>query len=188
MSRNKKIILAANLLVLLVVLTRFLSIKTPFFRISFAFLPTMICATYLGWKWTICINVIADFAGAILFPSGAYFVGYTLSAALSGLIYGLLLYQPYVNSLQKQSNWFNLAKIITAVILVTLIVHAGLNSLWLSLTTDKAFIAISSMRIAGQLIMVPVQVVTYLFAEKVLHQAVIECLYDNEDSRDDCSK
>ena len=39
----------------------FLSIKTPITKISFAFVPTMLCAIWLGPKWTIiCITNLAD--------------------------------------------------------------------------------------------------------------------------------
>ena len=59
--KNKKIVLTAILLAMLVLLSRFLSIKTPITKISFAFVPTMLCAIWLGPKWTIiCITNLAD--------------------------------------------------------------------------------------------------------------------------------
>ena len=61
MRKNKKIVLTAILLAMLVLLSRFLSIKTPITKISFAFVPTMLCAIWLGPKWTIiCITNLAD--------------------------------------------------------------------------------------------------------------------------------
>ena len=75
MSRNKKIILTAVLLAMLIILSRFLSIKTPILKISFAFVPTMLCAVWLGFKWTVLLNVLGDVIGATLFPTGPYFVG-----------------------------------------------------------------------------------------------------------------
>ena len=93
MTKNKKIILTALLLAMLIILSRFLSIKTPLLKISFAFIPTMLCAIWLGAKWTVLLNVLGDLIGATLFPTGAFFIGYTISTAISGLIYGLLLYK-----------------------------------------------------------------------------------------------
>ena len=93
MTKNKKIILSALLLALLIVLSRFLSIKTPIMKISFAFVPTMFCAIWLGPKYSVAINVLGDIIGATLFPTGPYFVGYTISTAVAGLIYGLVLYK-----------------------------------------------------------------------------------------------
>ena len=60
MSRNKKIILTAILLATLIILSRFLSIKTPILKISFAFIPTMLCAIWLGPKWTVLLNVLGE--------------------------------------------------------------------------------------------------------------------------------
>ena len=61
MRKNKKIVLTAILLAMLDLLSRFLSIKTPISKISFAFVPTMLCAIWLGPKWTIiCITNLAD--------------------------------------------------------------------------------------------------------------------------------
>lgn len=52
-SKLKKIILSAMLLAILIVLSRFLSIKTSILVISFAFVPIMIAAIYL--RAYICI-------------------------------------------------------------------------------------------------------------------------------------
>lgn len=181
MSRNQKIILAASLLALLVILTRFLSINTPIMRVSFAFLPTMIAATYLGWKWTLIINVLGDLIGAILFPTGPYFIGYTFSAAVSAIIYGLILYRPSLHSGAKQpKTWTFTIRTFIAVALVTLLVHAGMNSLWLSLTTGKAYVVILEMRIIHQLIMVPIQIVTFLAVWRALQIPALAYLYNEE--------
>jgi len=93
MSKTKKIVLSAMLLALLIVLSRFLSIKTPIVVISLSFVPIMMAAIWLGPKYSLLIAALGDLIGAILFPFGAYFPGYTLSQLLTGLIYGLFLYK-----------------------------------------------------------------------------------------------
>ncbi len=192
MNRNKKIILAAGLLALLIIQTRFLSLKMPIMRISFAFLPTMLAATYLGWKWTVLIDVLGDLIGAVLFPMGAFFVGYTVSTAITGLIYGIFLYKSPADFHCKahqstKKTFLYLAKVVFAVLFVTFAIHAGLNSFWLYLTTGKAFIAIVGMRIVQQLIMIPIQIITFLIVEKVLYRPAQEYLY-NEECSDDYRK
>ena len=126
MSKNKKIILTSTLLATLIILSRFLSIKTPILKISFAFIPTMLCAIWLGAKWTVLLNVLADIIGATLFPTGPFFIGYTISTAISGLIYGLLLYKKEENSYTDKQF---LIRLIIAVVLVTGISNIGLNTL-----------------------------------------------------------
>lgn len=167
MRTNKKIILTAILLALLIILSRFLSVKTPIMKISFAFVPTMLCAVWLGPKWTILLNVLGDVIGATLFPTGPYFVGYTISTAIAGLIYGLLLYK---KEGKEYSDIHFLVRLIIATSLVAVICNMGLNTLWSVITTGKAFWVLLSARIVKQLIMIPIHVVVIFFLEKVLRK------------------
>ena len=92
MSKIKKIILASMLLAILIILNRFISIKTEVLVISFSFVPIMMSAIWLGPKYSTTIALLGDLLGAILFPFGPYFPGFTVSSAVSGLIYGIFLY------------------------------------------------------------------------------------------------
>ena len=167
MSKNKKIVLTAVLLAMEIVLSRFLSIKTPLMKISFAFVPTCICAIWLGAKWTVLLNVLGDLIGATLFPTGAYFVGYTISTAIAGLIYGLILYK---DEKKIYTNKQFLIRIIISVILVTCISNIGLNTLWISITTGKAFIILLGTRIIKEIIMIPIQIICIFYIEKMLRK------------------
>ena len=167
MSKNKKIILTAVLLAVQIILSRFLSVKTPILKISFAFIPSMLCAIWLGAKWTVLLNVLGDIIGATLFPTGAFFIGYTISTAISGLIYGLLLYKKEDNSYTDRQF---IIRLIISVILVTCISNIGLNTLWISITTGKAFIVLLGTRIVKELIMIPIQLLVIIFIEKCLRK------------------
>lgn len=165
MSKTRKIILTAILLAALIVLSRFLSIKTPILKISFAFIPTMLCAIWLGAKWTILLNTLGDIIGATLFPTGPFFIGYTISTAIAGLIYGLLLYKREENSYDDKQF---IIRLIVSTILVTGISNVGLNTLWISITTGKAFIVLLGTRILKELIMIPIRVIVIFSIEKML--------------------
>ena len=165
MSKTRKIILTAILLAALIVLSRFLSIKTPILKISFAFIPTMLCAIWLGAKWTILLNTLGDIIGATLFPTGPFFIGYTISTAIAGLIYGLLLYKREENSYDDKQF---IIRLIVSTILVTGISNVGLNTLWISITTGKAFIVLLGTRIVKELIMIPIRVIVIFSIEKML--------------------
>jgi len=167
MRKNKKIILVAILLAMLIILSRFLSIKTPITKISFAFVPTMLCAIWLGPKWTVLLNVLGDLIGATLFPTGPYFIGYTISTAIAGLIYGLFLYQKSDTTYTTKSL---IIRLILSTTLVAVIVNMGLNTLWTMITTGKAFFVLLSTRIVKQLIMIPIHVITILFLSKTLEK------------------
>lgn len=165
MSKNKKIILTAILLAMLIILSRFLSIKTPILKISFAFVPTMLCAIWLGPKWTVLLNVLGDVIGATLFPTGPYFIGYTISTAIAGLIYGLLIYKKEINSFTNKEF---IIRVSISVILVAIIVNMGLNTLWTSITSGKAFQVLFVTRIVKQLVMIPIHIIVILFLERML--------------------
>lgn len=167
MTKIKKIILTSILLATLIILSRFLSIKTPLLKISLAFIPTILCAIWLGPKWTVLLNVLGDIIGATLFPTGPFFIGYTISTAISGMIYGLLLYKKEDNS--YIDNQF-LIRLIISVIAVTCISNIGLNTLWVSITTGKAFIVLLATRIVKELVMIPIQIVVIVFIEKMLRK------------------
>lgn len=178
MSRNKKIILTAILLAMLIILSRFLSIKTPILKISFGFVPTMLCAVWLGPKWTILLNVLGDLIGATLFPTGPYFIGYTISTAVAGFIYGIFLYKKQIDSYSDKQF---LIRLILSTILVAIIVNMGLNTLWTSITSGKAFLALFATRVVKQLIMIPIHIVVILFIEKFLRNSFYKYMVDDND-------
>ncbi len=154
MTKIKKLILASLLLACQIVLGRFLSIKTPIIVVSFAFIPKILAGILLGPWWTMLLGVLSDLIGALLFPFGAYFVGYTISAGLSGLIYGLFLYNAH-----KKSNKKFIANLCIAILLQIVVCNAILNSLWIYITTKKAIMLILPTRLIKQLVMFPIEVI-----------------------------
>ncbi len=167
MSKNKKIILTAILLAMLIILSRFLSIKTPITKISFAFIPTMLCAVWLGPKWTVLLNVLGDVIGATLFPTGPYFIGYTISTAIAGFIYGIFLHKKQANAYSDKKF---IIRLTISTVLVAVIVNMGLNTLWTSITAGKAFQALFITRVPKQLIMIPIHIVVIFCIEKLLRE------------------
>lgn len=155
-SKTKKLILSALLLTLTIVLSRFLSIKTPLLSINFSFVPIMLAAIWLGPKYTVLIAGLSDLIGAILFPFGEFFIGFTVSTCLAGLIYSLLLYKKDGELTNKQL----IIRLIIACLLVTVLVNTALNTLWLVIMYNKAFIVLFTARIAKEIIMLPIEVVT----------------------------
>ena len=178
MSKNKKIILTAILLTMLIILSRLLSIKTPIIKISFAFVPTMLCAIWLGAKWTVLLNVLGDVIGATLFPTGPYFVGYTISTAIAGLIYGLLLYKKEPNTFTDKQ--FTI-RVVLSIVLVAIISNMLLNTLWTSITSGKAFKVLFTARLVKQLIMIPISSIVIIFIERMLRKPFDKYIRSNND-------
>lgn len=143
----KKLIQISLLIAIEVILTRFCSIQTPIVRIGFGFLPIAMIAMMYGPLSAGISYVVGDILGMLLFPSGAYFPGFTLTAFLTGLTYGVFLYN-------KPATW---SRIIGAVMTICLIINLGLDTYWLSIIMGKGYLALLPTRIIKTVIMIPVQ-------------------------------
>ena len=75
MKKIKKIVIVSVLLAANIILGRFLSIRTPILTIGFSFVPLMLTAIILGYKYSVLVGILSDLIGALLFPTGPYFVG-----------------------------------------------------------------------------------------------------------------
>lgn len=147
-SMVKKVVYMAMFIAITDVLSRFLSIQLPFLKITFSFIPIALAAMIFGPVYGGLVAGIEDLIGAMLFPTAAFFPGFTLSAALVGVIYGVVLYKK-----PKTTTRFIIANTIIAVL-----INICLNTLWLVIMYDKGFIALASTRIIKALIMIPIEV------------------------------
>ena len=97
MQENKislrRLTVSALLIALDVVFTRVLAINTPLMKIGLGFAAVALSAMLYGPLWAALTAALGDLIGALLFPTGAYFPGFTLTAALTGLLFGLFLYR-----------------------------------------------------------------------------------------------
>ena len=160
MNNNvKKLTRIALLIAVSVVLSRFLSVATPIMKIGFAFLPLAIVGIMYGPFWGALAAGLADFIGAILFPIGPYFPGYTLTASLMGFTYGLFL---------QNAGAKNIVKILSAAVIVNLGFHLCLNTVWIQMFTGKAYLALLPTRFMSNMLMVPIHTITIKAAYEVL--------------------
>lgn len=174
MSKTKKMILSALLLALTIVLSRFLSINTALLVIGFSFVPVALAGYLLGPKYAAIISGLSDLIGALLFPFGTYFVGFTISAILKGAIYGLVLYKKGEEMRSKEL----IIRLVIACVLVIGIIELVINPIWLVIMYDRAFTAVLSARIVAQLIMLPIQIVTLFALINALKPVTKKYLYN----------
>lgn len=133
----RNLILTAILAALSVVLGRFFSYNVQDFSIGFGFLPVLICGMLCGVWWGGLCGALADFVGAILFPFGAYFPGFTAVAFLMGALYG---------AVGKFERKFGSGKLFFAFTLLTLLIAESvctllINSYWLHLMFGRPYVA-----------------------------------------------
>lgn len=142
-----------------IILARYLAIPvSESLRFSTSFIPVVIAARRFGIVGGMAVYGIGDFLGAIIFPAGgAFFPGFTVTAIVTGLIYGLFL--------GKKSG---AVRIVLSVILSQFICTLLMNSYWLSMLMGSEFSAIFISRIPQALIMTALQIVFMLcFLEKI---------------------
>lgn len=161
MSKIKKISLSALLLALEIILSRFLSIKTPILVISFGFLPIMISAILLGPKFSFLIATLADLIGALLFPFGEYFIGFTIIQGLTGLVYGIFLYNKEEGKFYVKKKMFK--RLLISEFLVIGVIELCLTSSVLHFLYGQAFLVIFETRVVAKAIMFPIQLVIVMF-------------------------
>lgn len=129
--------------------------KIPFAldnRITLTFAVSAAAGMILGPVPAMLIGGFGDILGFLLNPGGgAYFFGFTLSAMLGGLIYGICLYK-------KEPKYF-LFWTIVAVFFITLFVNIVLNTYWLSVMYNKAYQIFALPRIIKNLVVFPLHVI-----------------------------
>lgn len=175
MSKIKKIVLSSMLLAILIILSRFISIKTDILVISLSFIPIMMSAIWLGYKYSMLIALFGDLIGAILFPFGPYFPGFTLSAAVSGTIYGIFLYNKGIPLENKKL----VIRLIFSSTLVLFGVNIFITSFWIHMLYGKAYFVVMASRIITQVVMLPVQVITIYSIEKFTRPFIDTYLLNN---------
>lgn len=146
-----RLVSVALLIALQVVLSRFLSIQLWNLKIGFSFVPVVIAARLYGPLYSVMVYALGDVIGTFLFPTGPYFPGFTFTAVVSGLIFGLLL--------QKKSTP---VKIISASVLNQIICSLLLNTFWISYTAGVPFLGQLSVRWPQSVGMCAVQIILML--------------------------
>ena len=133
-----------------IVLARYLAIPvSESIRFSFSFIPVVIAARRFGVVGGMLVYGLGDFLGAIIFPTGgAYFPGFTATAVVSGLIYGLYLGK-------KSSAVRIILSVLTSQILCTLL----MNSYWVSTLYGSDFSAVLVSRVPQSIVMSLLQII-----------------------------
>lgn len=132
-----------------IILSRFLSINTAILKIGFAFVPVFLAAWAYGPLPAAAVGALGDFLGAVLFPIGPYFPGFTLSCALTGVLFGLLLHKEQT-----------LPRILAAAALNQFGVGLLLNTFWLHILQGVSYPVLLYTRAVQSAILFAVELIT----------------------------
>lgn len=151
-TKTRNIAVIALLVAANVVLSRFLSVNTQSFKIGFTFLTVAFAAYFFGPAAAALVGGLGDLVGALAFPIGPYFPGFTATAVLTGLCFGIFLYYNC-----------NAVKIIISVLINELVGSLLINSFWISLLYGSPFKALVASRLLAQVLpMIAVEIVVLL--------------------------
>lgn len=165
-----------------------LSYTTSFYitneiKIGFSGLPNRLVDFMFGPVVGCIFGGLMDVIKFFIKPDGAFFPGYTLTAMVGGLIYGIFYYRLQIKQPQlttetgwaKVKAWIlanvtSILLIFIANVLVKFLCNIGLNTLWSSMFTGKAWLALIPTRILKNLIQIPVDTVLHFVLIKLFCQ------------------
>lgn len=137
-----------------------------YIRVGFSFLPNMVVDFLFGPVVGGLFGGILDIVKYFLNPTGAFFPGFTISAILGAMIYGLFLYGKKVT----------LARCLIPQIIVKAVINCGLNTLWLKILYGQAIAVLLPSRIVSNLCMLPIDVAIMYAALKLVQKSVVPML------------
>lgn len=153
----KSISIIGILVAMEIILARF-SIHTWNLKIGFSFIPVVVAAIFYGPVTAGLVGAIGDIMGYILFPVGAYFPGFTLTAFVTGMIFGFFL--------RKSQSVLN---VVLAVLCVQIFVSQFMITYWISFLYGSPYWALFATRIYQTAAMIAVEIIsTLLIVKKVV--------------------
>ncbi len=144
----RKLCIAA-LMAALSVLLQYISIPlTAGLSIQVTFTVSAVSGAILGPLLSLIRGAVSDIVGFLVSGSGAFYPGYTLSAALGAAVYSLFLYRKKIT----------FQRILAAKTIVNIFINAGLGSLWnVLLLGAKSYGAYFAVSISKNLLLLPIE-------------------------------
>ncbi|SFB68459.1 folate family ECF transporter S component [Butyrivibrio sp. YAB3001] len=134
----------------------------PYIRIGFSGLPNQV-VDYLFGPWIGAIfGGTMDIIKWFVSGDGDFFPGFTITAMLGAIIYGLFIY----------NKPLKLWRIIAAQVSVKIVCNIILNTLWLNLLYSKAILAILPGRIVSNAVMLPIDVIIMYLLLQVVSKTI----------------
>jgi ECF transporter S component (folate family) len=122
--KDVRCITTVGVLIAMSVVLEMFNVRTPMYKINFAFLPMAVIGLAYGPAVCILAEIPADILGAVLAPDGSINFVYTGIAMFEGLVYGMFLYGKHFDKDAK-----NHLSILSAQACVALFAHIIFNSI-----------------------------------------------------------
>ena len=136
---------------------------TESLRVYFSFLPRALLAAICGPLVGLAAGAVIDLTEFFLFPTGfSFFPGYTLNTMLGLFFYGLFLYRKPIT----------IPRVTLCVLTESLLCSVLLQTYWLTMLMNKAYLVLLPTRLGQNLLVAPVSIVCIcIVAPRVLSVA-----------------
>lgn len=132
----------ALLVAFAIVISKF-SFGSSILQVRFTFIALGIIGYYFGWYKAAIASGVVDLVANTLFASGGtFFFGFTISAVVTGLIFGFMLHNRKVTVLN----------VFITILLLTVVVDILLNTTWISMMASAPFNVLLVARLPKELI------------------------------------
>ena len=121
-------------------------------RISPSFIFSSVEAAITGPVCGLVSGFVTDIVGYIMFPSGAFFPGYTISSMAGMLVYSLFFYKQRIT----------VAKIVGAKAVVNYIVNVLMGSLWSAMMFSKGYMYYAANSLIKNSLMLPIEIIVLI--------------------------
>ncbi len=152
----KSVSVVGFLVAMEIILARF-SIHTWNLKIGFSFVPVVVAAIFYGPVAGGLTGAIGDVVSAILFPVGAYFPGFTLTAFLTGAVFGWFF-----------RNKVTVLNTALSVLVVQGIISQVMNTYWISFLYGSPYGPLFVTRLYQTAAMSAVQIAAILLMDRKL--------------------
>ena len=167
LKKVKTIATAAMFMAVAVVLGYFTIEAGPYLKIGFGSVVNQFVYYLFGPVVGGVYGGVLDLIKYVVKPTGAFFPGFTFNAILAGIIYGTFLYK----------RPMTLLRVFTVHLVVVLICNVFLNTLWLSMMSGKAVMALLPMRLLKNAVMWPVDsILFFVIARKMEEVGLVKAI------------
>lgn len=142
------ITIAALLIALKVILSKFSIGSESLVKVSFGFVGTILVGYYLGpWLGGVAMVIYDLIANTIFATGGNFFIGFTFSAFLSGVLAGAFFYQ-------QKISW---QRVLIYEFIQSLVSNILLTTLWIHILYHAPLWSLLVVRVPKNLIMWPIE-------------------------------
>ena len=127
-------------------------------QMNLGFLPIAAAGYLFGPVSAMLVAGLGDVLGTLIFGTGAYFPGFTVTAVLVGCLYGLFMYPQQQKWLTKtlKNHYADIAVRALIAALLAAAVYIFLNSYWLTFLVPKGYWVLLLGRLPFNLVEVPI--------------------------------